>query len=194
MTLRNFRMFGFMGFDERDKAGYISTRGSTYIWGFGLKHCNAVSISGTERVLVENCHASRMSGECFVSGGPSRGTVKPGRSYSQWITYLRCSVTDSARNAFNDVMCGTENTSVLQCRIVDVGGCSWEGASRFVKFVGNYVRNSRHGGDGQPRTLRTATRPTPPSAPASTSSPTMFSRATCPTEAAPSALPSAQRR
>lgn len=142
VTLRNFRMVGFMGFDERDKAGYINTRGSTCIWGFGLKHCNGVSISGTERVLVENCHASRMSGECFVSGGPSRGTVKPGRSYSQWITYRRCSVTDSARNAFNDVMCGTENTSVLQCRIVDVGGCSWEGASRFVKFIGNYVRNS----------------------------------------------------
>ena len=141
VTLRNFRMTGFMGFEERDKAGYINTRGSTYIWGFGLKHCNGVTINGTERVLVENCHASRMSGECFVSGGPSRGTVKPGRSYSQWITYLRCSVTDSARNAFNDVMCGTENTSVLQCRIVDVGGCSWEGASRFVKFIGNYVRN-----------------------------------------------------
>jgi hypothetical protein len=141
VTLRNFRMTGFMGFEERDKAGYINTRGSTYIWGFGLKHCNAVTINGTERVLVENCHASRMSGECFVSGGLSRGTVKPGQSHSQWITYRRCSVTDSARNAFNDVMCGTENTSVLNCRIVDVGGCSWEGASRFVKFIGNYVRN-----------------------------------------------------
>jgi len=141
VTIRNFRMTGFMGFEERDKAGYINTRGSTYIWGFGLKHCNAVTISGTERVFIENCHASRMSGECFVSGGPNRGTVKPGQSYSQWITYLRCSVTDSARNAFNDVMCGTENTSVLHCRIVDVGGCSWEGASRFVKFIGNYVRN-----------------------------------------------------
>jgi hypothetical protein len=142
VAIRSFRLLGFMGFDERDKAGYINTRGSTYIWGFGLKYCAALSISGTERVLVENCHASRMSGECFVSGGPSRGSVKPGQSHSQWITYLRCSVTDSARNAFNDVMCGTENTSVLQCRIVDVGGCSWEGASRFVKFVGNYVRNS----------------------------------------------------
>lgn len=141
VTIRNFQMLGFMGFDERDKAGYINTRGSTYIWGFGLKHCNGITISGTERVLVENCHARRMSGECFVSAGKSRGAVKPGQSYSQWITYLRCSVTDSARNAFNDVMCGTENTSVLHCRIVDVGGCSWEGASRFVKFIGNYVRN-----------------------------------------------------
>ena len=127
VTIRNFRMIGFMGFDERDKAGYVNTRGSTYIWGFALKHCNAVNIDGTERVLVENCHASRMSGECFVSGGPSRGSVKPGQSHSQWITYLRCSVTDSARNAFNDVMCGTENTSVLHCRIVDVGGCACRG-------------------------------------------------------------------
>lgn len=141
VTIRNFQMLGFMGFDERDKAGYINTRGSTYIWGFGLKHCNGITIGGTERVLVENCHARRMSGECFVSGGKSRGAVKPGETYSQWITYLRCSVTDSARNAFNDVMCGTENTAVLHCRIVDVGGCSWEGASRFVKFIGNYVRN-----------------------------------------------------
>ncbi|MCX6985556.1 MAG: hypothetical protein NT118_12535, partial [Lentisphaerae bacterium] len=140
VTIRNFSMVGFMGFDERDKAGELRTRGSTAVWGFALKHCNGISIRNTERVLVENCHASRMSGECFVSGGLSRGTVKPGKSYSQGITYLRCSVTDSARNAFNDVMCGTENTSVLNCRIVDVGGNAWEGASRFVKFIGNYVR------------------------------------------------------
>ena len=142
VTIRNFRMVGFMGFAERGKAGYINTRGSTYIWGFTLKPCNAMTINGTERLLVENCHASRMSGECFAAGGPSRGTVKPGESYSQGITYLRCSVTDSARNAFNDILCGAENTSVLNCRVVDVGGCSWEGASRFVKFIGNYVRNS----------------------------------------------------
>jgi hypothetical protein len=141
VTVRNFRMLGFMGFADRDQAGCLRTYGTGYLWGFALKHCNAISIGGTERVLVENCHASRMSGECFVSGGPSRGTVRPGRSYSRAITYLRCSVTDSARNAFNDVLCGTENTCVLGCRIVDVGGCSWEGASRFVKFVGNYVRN-----------------------------------------------------
>jgi hypothetical protein len=141
VTIRNFRMLGFMGFADRDQAGCLRTRGTCCIWGFGLKHCNGITIGGTERVLVENCHASRMSGECFVSGGPSRGTARPGRPYSQAITWLRCSVTDCARNAFNDVMCGTENTCVLHCRVVDVGGCSWEGASRFVKFVGNYVRN-----------------------------------------------------
>ena len=144
VTIRNFRMLGFMGFDERDKAGNIGTRGSGPTWGFGLKHCCAMGIFNTERVLVENCHASRMSGECFfaTAWSRSRGTVKPGQSYTQWITYRRCSVTDSARNAFNDGGCGIENTSVLNCRIVDVGGCAWESASRFVKFVGNYVRNS----------------------------------------------------
>jgi hypothetical protein len=142
VIVRNFRMLGFMGFDERDKAGHLNTKGSTYIWGFGLKHCNAMTINNTERVLVENCHASRMSGECFVSGGRSRGALQPGQSYTQWITYLRCSVTDSARNAFNDTQCSIENTSVLNCRIIDVGGCTWESASRFVKFIGNYMRNA----------------------------------------------------
>jgi hypothetical protein len=147
-TVRNFRMIGFMGFDERDKAGELRTRGSTAVWGFALKHCNAITIQDTERVLVENCHASRMSGECFVAGGRSRGAAKPGLSFSQGITYLRCSVTDSARNAFNDVMCGIENTSILNCRIVDVGGNAWEGASRFVKFSGNYIRNAGIGNLG----------------------------------------------
>lgn len=142
VMIRNFRMIGFMGFDERDKANSLKTRGSTYIWGFGLKHCNAVTIRNTERVLVENCHASRMSGECFVANGRSRGAAKPGHSNTVGITYLRCSATDLARNAFNDQMVGAENTAVLNCRIVDVGGNAWEGASRFVRFIGNYVRNA----------------------------------------------------
>ena len=142
VNIRNFRMLGFMGFDERDKAGSLSTKGASYIWGFGLKHCKAILTLNTERVLVENCHASRMSGECFSSSGRGRGTVKPGQSYTHSITYLRCSVTDCARNAFDDVMGFAESTSVLNCRIVDVGGCCWEGCVRFGKFIGNYVRNA----------------------------------------------------
>ena len=142
VIIRNFKMTGFMGFDERDKAGYLNTRGSVHIWGFGLMHCNGISINHTERVLVENCHASRMSGECFVARSRTRAAAKPGQSYTQGVTYLRCSVTNSGRNAFNDTQCGNEFTSVLNCRIVDVGGCAWESASRFVKFIGNYVRNA----------------------------------------------------
>ena len=141
VTVRNLRLIGFMGFDERDMAGYINTRGAAFIWGCGLKQCNAMTINNTERVLVENCHASRMSSECFMAYGRSRGTAKSGESYTKWITYRRCSVTNSAFNAFNDVVCGVENTSILNCRVVDVGANAWESASRFVKFIGNYVRN-----------------------------------------------------
>ena len=141
-TIRNLSMVGFMGFAERDKAGELNLRGAAAVWGYALKSCNAVTIRNTQRVMIENCHASRMSAECFVAEGRSRGTARPGQAYSQAITYQRCSVTDSARNAFNDVSCGMENTAVLNCRIVDVGGCAWEGASRFARFSGNYVRNA----------------------------------------------------
>ena len=222
VTVRNLSLVGFMGFEQRDQAGNIPIRGAarSSVWGFFLKLCNGVTIGGTDRVLIENCHASRMSGECFVSASPGRGMnhsgtgpffggkthsankpsaenmdlspsgaspaaggqshfrggdadskgsingtakigtvparpepprdadyslvwkVNPHGTNTKSTTYLRCSVTDSARNAFNDVTCGPENTNVLQCRIVDVGGCTWEGASRFVRFIGNYVRNS----------------------------------------------------
>jgi len=142
VTLRNFRMVGHTGFAERDEAGWLPTLGGTAVWGFYLKPCFAFAVFGTERVLVENCHASKMSGECFYSGGPGRWGQQPEpKQYTKSITYLRCSVTDSARNAFNNNDFA-ENTSVLYCRIVDVGGCAWEGASRFVRFIGNYVRNA----------------------------------------------------
>lgn len=142
VTLRNFRMVGNTGFDARDQAGYLPCQGAGGVWGFYLKPCHGMMVSNTERVLLENCHASKMSGECFYSGGRGRWWNKPEPpQYSKFITYLRCSVTDSARNAFNNNDTA-ENTSVLYCRVVDVGGCTWEGASRFVRFIGNYVRNA----------------------------------------------------
>ncbi len=141
VALRNLTMVGHTGFDGRDQAGHLRTKGAQGVWGFYLKPCSALNIRNTERVLVENCHASRMSAECFYSQGRSRqGTQEP-KAYTKSITYLRCSVEDSARNAFNNNDMA-ENTSVLHCRIRNVGGCSWEGASRFVRFIGNYVRNS----------------------------------------------------
>jgi len=141
VTLRNLSFVGNSGFDRRDQCGNLRTLGGTAVWGFYLKHCNAVGIRNTERVLVENCHASKMSAECFYSGGRSRSGTHEPKQYTKAITYLRCSVVDCARNAFNNNDMA-ENTSVLFCRIVDVGGCTWEGASRFVKFIGNYVRNA----------------------------------------------------
>ncbi|MCE5240023.1 hypothetical protein LLH23_16300 [bacterium] len=142
VTIRNFRMLGNTGFDARDQAGSLRLMGALAVWGFYLKPSHGMTVSNTERVLLENCHASKMSGECFYSGGRSRTWNQPEpKQYTKEITYLRCSVTDSGRNAFNNNDMA-ENTSVLYCRVVDVGGCTWEGASRFVRFIGNYVRNA----------------------------------------------------
>jgi hypothetical protein len=141
VTVRNLSMLGHMGFEHADQAGYMNTLGGRGLWGFYLKTSGATGISGTERVLVENCHARRMSQEAFVSGGASR-IAKPPRTNTKSTTYLRCSAIDCGRNGFNDWNLGPENTSVLYCRIVDVGGCAWEGASRYVRFIGNTVRNA----------------------------------------------------
>lgn len=141
VTVRNFTMLGHMGFDESDKAGLLRTLGGTALWGFYFKKCNAMHIEGTERVLVENCHGRRMSMECFYAAGPGRRGEREPKTYGKALTYLRCSAVDCARNGFNNNDFA-ENTSVLYCRIVDVGGCTWEGSSRFVRFIGNYVRNS----------------------------------------------------
>ena len=141
VALRNLTMVGHSGFKERDQCGSISVLGAGYFWGFAAKLCNAVTISNTERVLLENCHGTRMSMECFYSAGRSRSGKREPEHYTKAITYLRCSVVDNARNAFNNNDMA-ENTSILHCRVVDVGGCTWEGASRFVKFIGNYVRNA----------------------------------------------------
>ena len=111
------------------------------MWGFYIKHCNAVGIQSPERLLVENCHATGMSAECFYSASSSRSGNSDPAQYTKSIVYRNCTVADCARNAFNNNDMA-ENTAVLYCRIQDVGGCTWEGASRFVKFVGNYVRNA----------------------------------------------------
>jgi len=141
VTLRNLRFRGFSGFAERQQMGSRPLPGYVQMWGFYIKHCNAVGIQSPERLLVENCHATGMSAECFYSASSSRsGNSDPAR-YTKSIVYRNCTVTDCARNAFNNNDMA-ENTAVLYCRIQDVGGCTWEGASRFVKFVGNYVCNA----------------------------------------------------
>ncbi len=145
VTLRNLRFHGFSGFAERElmltrKVDGYRTPFDT-IYGMYLKPCRAVHISSPERLLVEDCHASGMSAECFYSSSASRmGTYDP-PGYTKSIIYSRCTVDDCAFSAFNNNDMA-ENTAVLYCRIQDVGGQSWEGASRFVKFVGNYLRNA----------------------------------------------------
>lgn len=142
VNIKDFRMIGNMGFAERDQCGSMNMKGCGYLWGQDLKTSFAVATIGTQRVYVENVHAYRMSLEAFWSGGPSRSGTKPEPpAYSRSIIYERCWAIDCGRNAFNNNDMA-EGTVMNNCRIVDVGGCAWEGASRFVKFTNNYIRNA----------------------------------------------------
>jgi len=133
---------GEIGFDRRDQAGHrFDTKGATGVWGFYFMKCNAMSIWSTRRVYVENCHARKMSAECFYSSSVSRTADEEPKQYTTSITYVRCSVEDCARNAFNNND-KAENTHIIDCRIRNVGGCTWEGASRYVQMRGCYVRNA----------------------------------------------------
>jgi len=133
---------GAVGFDKRDQAGHrFDTKGATGVWGFYFMKCNAMSTWSTRRVYVENCHARKMSAECFYSSSISRTADMEPEQYTTSITYMRCSVEDCARNAFNNND-KAENTHIIDCRVRDVGGCTWEGASRFVQMRGCYIRNA----------------------------------------------------
>ena len=139
VTIRNFRMVGHTGFNEA--AGSFTTSSGFGFWACALKGCNAVSLTGTERALIENVHASRMASEAFYASGTNRLSTGEQKQYQKSLIYLRCSVTDCAANAFNNNDVG-ENTSVLYCRI---DGANWHAAempARFLKLVGNYVRNA----------------------------------------------------
>ena len=141
VTVRNLRMVGHTGLGEGPGWHSFQTSSGKACWPFVLKPCAALHIANTERVFVENCHASKMNCEAFYCQGRSRSGTNEPAAYTKSVTYLRCSATNCDGNGFNNNDLA-ENTSVLQCRIVDVGGCTWEGASRFVRFIGNYVRNS----------------------------------------------------
>ncbi len=134
-------MVGHTGLGDGPGWHSFQTSSGKACWPVGLKPCSAMHIRNTERVLIENCHASKMNCEAFYCQGNSRSGTNEPQAYTKSLTYLRCSATNCDGNAFNNNDLA-ENTSVLHCRIVDVGGCTWEGASRFVRFIGNYVRNS----------------------------------------------------
>lgn len=140
-TVRNFRLVGHTGLGEGPGWRSFRTSSGRACWPVGMKPCQAIHLRNTERVLIENCHASRMNCEAFYCQGDSRSGQREPKAYTRSLTYLRCSAVNCDGNAFNNNDLA-ENTSVLHCRIQDVGGCTWEGASRFVRFVGNYVRHS----------------------------------------------------
>lgn len=141
LTLKNLSMFGCYGFEEKARGRNLFCKGGTAVYGFYFQKSNATCFVNTKNVLVENCHARKMSAECFYSMGVGRELAEPDDNYTRSITYLRCSVEDCARNAFNNND-KAEGTSILYCRIKDVGNAAWEGASRFVKIHGCYISNT----------------------------------------------------
>jgi len=105
VKLYDLGMRGSIGYDRRDQAGHLQTRGATGVWGFFFMKCNALGVWSTRRVYVENCHARKMSAECFYSA--CKGTRWIGEepaNYTTSITYMRCSVEDCARNAFTTMI------------------------------------------------------------------------------------------
>jgi hypothetical protein len=139
VTIRNFSMVGHTGLTEAPKSFSMVT-GYGY-WPNSLKGCNAVSMRATERVLIENVHVSRMASEAFYAQGPARQGKKEPEQYQKSLTYLRCTVTDCAANAFNNND-RAENTSILYCRVDGAGWHAAEMPARFLKVIGSYFRNT----------------------------------------------------
>jgi len=142
IILRNLFMVGCYGFEERDRGANLFCRGATSVYGFYFEKSNATCFVNTRRILVEHCHARKMSGECFYSCGTPRELTDPPGNCTRSMTYMHCSVEDCARNAFNNND-KSENTSILHCRIKDIGNAAWEGSSRFTVIHGCYISNTR---------------------------------------------------
>lgn len=142
VVLKNMFLIGCSGFSDECKMRTIGCRGGDSVWGFYYNKSNATFLSDNESVYVENCHARKMSAECFyASSNVYREIAEKPEEYRRSITYNRCSVEDCARNAFNNND-RAEFTSILNCRVIDVAGCAWEGSSRFVRINGCYFRNT----------------------------------------------------
>lgn len=139
VTIRNFSMTGHTSLAKAPLS--FNTINGYGFWPNSLKGCSAVGMSGTERVLIENVHVSRMSCEAFYAQGPAREGKKEPAHYQKSLTYLRCSVTDCAANAFNNND-RAENTSILYCRVDGAGWHAAEMPARFLKVIGCYFRNT----------------------------------------------------
>jgi hypothetical protein len=139
ITIRNLTLIGHTGLEE--KAGTMSNIKNFPFWCSALKSCQAVAIENTERVLIENVHAKRMAAEAFYCQGSSRRNGEVPDIYTKSLTFRRCSVIDCAANAFNNNDT-SENTTVEYCRIDGAGWHAYEGPGRFIRLIGNYVRNA----------------------------------------------------
>ncbi len=135
VTLLNLKITGNGGW-KMYPITFNRAHGS-YFWTMALRPSNAASIGG-RRIWIENVHASKMSSECFYCGGGWRRN-QASRAGTESLTFFRCTVKDVLFNAFNNNNFA-DNTSILFC-VVDGAANFWEGPSRFVRCIGNHVRN-----------------------------------------------------
>jgi len=144
VTVANLGMVGNSGW-RKWPLSFTRINGGNF-WTCNLRPTRAMHIGdGAEHTLIENVHASKMSGECFYAHGKYReGAESEPDRYQKSLTFSRCRVTDVLFNAFNNNDFG-ENTSILNCR-VDGASNFWEGPSRFIRVLGNHVRNCDHYG------------------------------------------------
>ncbi|MCK5802085.1 MAG: right-handed parallel beta-helix repeat-containing protein, partial [Lentisphaeria bacterium] len=140
VTIRNLKMVGHTSLAQ--KPGTMRNVNKKSFWCCALKPCSAMKFHGVENMLVENVHVSKMASEAFYCQGVSRVSGKSDPAcYTRTLTFRRCSVTDCAANAFNNNDT-SENTTVEYCRIDGVGWHAYEGPGRFIRLVGNYIRNA----------------------------------------------------
>jgi hypothetical protein len=139
ITVRNFRLKGHTGL-EQAAASFRLSSGFSF-WACALKSCNAISVSGVQRVLIENCHASQMASEAFYCSGSWRSSTSEPVNLTKSLTWSRCSATDCAANGFNnnDV---SENVYMLNCRVDGAGWHAYEGPARFIHVEGCYIRRA----------------------------------------------------
>ncbi|MBT3381910.1 MAG: hypothetical protein HN742_33980 [Lentisphaerae bacterium] len=140
VTVRNLKMVGHTSLAE--KPGTMRNVNRVPFWCCALKPCSAMTFHSVGNMLVENVHASKMASEAFYCQAASRvGGETPPKQYTRSLIFRRCSVTDCAANAFNNNDT-SENTTVEYCRIDGAGWHAYEGPARFIRLIGNYVRNA----------------------------------------------------
>ena len=140
VTVRNFKMLGHTSLAQ--KPGTMRNVRGVPFWCCALKPCAAMTFHGVANMLVENVHASKMASEAFYCQAGSRVAGQPEpKSYTRSLIFRRCSVTDCAANAFNNNDT-SEGTTVEYCRIDGAGWHAYEGPGRFIRLIGNYVRNA----------------------------------------------------
>lgn len=161
VAVTNLGMSGHTGFMKLPGNTYFPTASGFAFWPTAnqqmeVKGCAAANIVSTEHILFEDINVTGMASEAFYLHGSDRYGGKPyvqaphegmselQKQYTRSCTFHRCKVFDCAFNAFNNNDFA-ENTSILHCHVERVGNFC-ESACRFLRIIGNYVKDCNFSG------------------------------------------------